>query len=131
MSAVDEFKRHAEQLRASTGLTVEVVEEGARLFALIRKAPLPPGLFEVDATDVLLIADQQYPLSAMDMFWTEVEVVKPGGGIPQGAEQIEQYLGRSWRRFSWHRNNVWNPAGNPLLDHHSFVESRWAAEPRA
>ena len=109
---------------------MEVVEEGDRLFALIRKAPLPPGLFGVDATDVLLSADMQYPLSAMDMFWTEVEVVRHGGGIPQGAEQIEQYLGRSWRRFSWHRNNVWNPAGNPLLDHYAFVESRWAAEPQ-
>lgn len=130
MSASDELERHAKALRAATGLKVDVLEEGDRLLVLIQKTPLPPGLFRVNQTDVLFLTDRQYPFSAMDMFWTEVDVVRPDGSIPLNADVIEQYLGRSWRRFSWHRNNVWNPSGNPLLDHYAFVESRWAAEHR-
>ena len=83
-----------------------------------RRVPLPPGRFRIDATDVLFLADQQYPLSALDMFWTELGVVRPDGSIPQNADSMQTYLGRQWRRYSWHRNGVWNPANNGLLEGH-------------
>jgi hypothetical protein len=63
------------------------------------------------------------------MFWTDVGLVRPDGSAPQGAEVIETYLDRQWRRFSWHRQGVWNSAGNPLLDHYAFMEARWTLEP--
>lgn len=130
MSALDELKKHAEELREATGITVQLLPEGSRIFILLQKIPFPSGLFRVKETDVLYITDQQYPFSAMDMFWTEVDVVRPDASIPSGADAIEQYLGRSWRRFSWHRNGIWNPAGNPLMDHYSFMEARWVSEGR-
>lgn len=130
MAAIDELRRHAQELTASTRLEVDLIEEGNRIFVVIRAVPLPEGLFRAATTDVLFITDQQYPFSAVDMFWTEIEVLRPDGSPPQNADVIEQYLGRSWRRFSWHRNNVWKPGGNPLLDHFAFMESRWAAERR-
>lgn len=131
MTARETLERHAEELRQATSLTVEISEgDGNRIYVLIRQVPLPPGLFNVGTSDVLFLADRQYPLSALDMFWTEVPVVRANGTVPQGAKQIESYLNRQWRRFSWHRNGVWNPAGNGLLDHFSFMEAAWATEAR-
>lgn len=128
MSAIDELRRHAAQLTQTTGIVVNLVEESARILVILGKVPLPLGSLRLRESDMLFIADLMYPLSAMDMFWMEVEALRPDGSIPQGADAIEQYATRSWRRFSWHRNGVWNPGGNPLLDHFSFVESRLAME---
>lgn len=129
MTARETLERHAEEFLQAAGLAVEIVEEGgSRIFVVIAQVPLPPGLFNVEKSDVLFLTDKQYPLSALDMFWTEVPVVRANGTVPQGAEQIETYLNRQWRRFSWHRNGVWNPVSNGLLDHFSFVESAWATE---
>jgi hypothetical protein len=82
----------------------------------------------VGNTDVLFITDTMYPLSAMDMFWTDPAVVRPNGAIPAGAESIETYCRRQRRRFSWHRNGIWNPNGNPLLDHFEFMQARFAQD---
>ena len=109
-------------------MVVEVVERDQQALVLLRKVPLPPGVFRLSESDVLFIADQQYPLSALDMFWTDVGVVRADGTVPKNAEVIQTYLDRQWRRFSWHRNGVWSPARNGLLDHYVFMEARWAAE---
>jgi len=130
MAALDEMRKHAAQLTEASGVVVNVVEDGGRMIVILAAVPLPVNAFRLRETDLMFIADLMYPLSAMDMFWTEMDVVRPDGSVPQGAETIEQYVGRSWRRFSWHRNGVWNPAGNPLLDHFSFAESRLALEVR-
>ncbi len=129
MTALEIVRRHAEEFRVATGISPEIVEEpgGSRIFILLPKVPLPAGLFKVERTDVLFIGDTQYPHSALDMFWTEADVVRLNGSVPQGADQLETHLGRQWRRFSWHRNNVWNPASNGLLDHYAFMEAAWAA----
>lgn len=128
MSALEELRRHADELEAAAGVRVQVVDGGGQIFVVLCKVPLPAGAYRIDRTDVLFIADHQYPLSAMDMFWTEVEVRKIDGSVPAGAESIETYLGRQWRRFSWHRNGVWNPAGNGLLDHFEFMQARFAMD---
>lgn len=131
MTARNTLERHAEEFRQAIGLAVDILEEGDnRIVVLIQQVPLPPGLFNVGKSDMLFLADKQYPLSGLDMFWTELSVVRTNGTIPQGAEQIETYLNRQWRRFSWHRNGLWNPSTNGLLDHFSFVESAWATEAR-
>ncbi len=130
MSARETLERQAEEFRQVTGLTLEILEEpgGNRLFALIRQVPLPLGLFAVALSDMLFMTDKQYPDSALDMFWMEIPVIRANGEVPQGASQLEHYLDRPWRRFSWHRNGTWNPAGNGLLDHFAFVESAWVKE---
>ena len=130
MSALEILQTHALELAEATGLAVRVIPDGDRNFVLIEKAPIPPGVARVERADLLFHADHQYPYSAMDMFWTEPEVVRVDGSVHQAAEAIEPYLGRSWRRFSWHRNGRWNPARNGVMDHYAFVESRWTAEVR-
>ena len=100
----------------------------AMAIVLLKTYRLPDGKAKVQSTDVLFIADTQYPLSSMDMFWTDLEVMRPDGSPFEGSESIEQHLGRQWRRFSYHRNGVWNTAGNPLLHHFALMESRWTGK---
>jgi hypothetical protein len=130
VGAADTLREHLTELTASTEIAGEVLENDTQLYVVLHTVPLPDGAFAVPETETLFIADRQYPLSALDMFWTDVEVVLPDGTIPEGAGSIESYIGRPWRRFSWHRNGVWNPAGNPLLDHFTFMEARFALEVR-
>jgi hypothetical protein len=128
MSGKETLEQHAKELSQSVGIDSEVLQEVNRLFVILRKFHLPPDVSRVDYTDVLFITDTQYPLSAMDMFWTEVEVVRPDGSTYEGSDTIETYLGRNWRRFSYHRNSIWNQNGNPLMDHYVFMENRWTGK---
>lgn len=123
--ALDELRQHVDELSAEVGVIAEIQQDGSQVFIILRAVPLPPGAYKVDTTDVLFIADAQYPLSAMDMFWTDVEVLRADGSVPQAADSIETYAGRQWRRFSWHRNGIWKPSGNPLLDHYEFIRDRF------
>jgi hypothetical protein len=124
----EDLRRHANELARGAGVDVDVEEDGAQRLVILRDLPLPPGAYRVDKTDVLFLTDAQYPVSAMDMFWVDVAVVLPDGSVPAGGESIETYGGRQWRRFSWHRNGVWNPNGNPLLDHFEFMQDRFARD---
>jgi hypothetical protein len=126
--ALEELRRHADDLTEKTGLRVDIEQEGMQVFVILREVVLPLGTYQVGGTDVLFITDAQYPLSAMDMFWTDPAVLRPDGSPSQGAESLETYRGRQWRRFSWHRNGIWNPNGNPLLDHFEFTQARFAQE---
>ena len=128
MSAKELLEKQADGLTGITGLTIDVVQDGSRLFTLLHGYSLPNGISQAEKTDVLFIADFQYPLSAMDMFWTDIAVVRIDASLFEGSETIEDYLGRKWRRFSYHRNNIWNPAGNPLIDHFAFMETRWTGK---
>lgn len=128
MAALDELRRHADELEKETGIRVQLVEAGMQVFVVLEKVPLPAGAYRLDKTDVLFITDQQYPVSAMDMFWTEVAVVRLDGSIPAGGDSIETYMDRQWRRFSWHRNGIWKPTGNCLLDHFEFMQARFAED---
>jgi hypothetical protein len=123
-----ELRRHAAELAEAAGVHVEVEQEGSQVFVIMRSLPLPRGVYRVSATDVLFITDTQYPLSAMDMFWTDITVLRTDGSVPAGGDSIEIYLGRQWRRFSWHRNGIWNPVGNCLLDHFEFMQARFAKD---
>jgi hypothetical protein len=125
MSAKQALEIHSRELAAATGLIVQIFQEVNRLFILIYGYRLPFSISQLEKTDVLFMADLQYPFSAMDMFWVDINVVRPNGSMFENSESLEEYIGRRWRRFSYHRNNIWNPAGNPLMDHFAFMETRW------
>jgi hypothetical protein len=127
MAAIDTAREHARQLQDVTGIAVDVVDDGGRILVLLHGVPLPPGIFQVDSSEVLFICDKQYPLSKLDMFWTDLDVLRRDGSVPANGDSIEQYGGRAWRRFSWH-SNTHNPAGNCLLDHFALMEARLAEE---
>jgi hypothetical protein len=130
MAAKDLLETHAKELAGVTGLVIDVIQECERLFILLHDYRLPQGVSKVHKTDVLFIGDFQYPLSAMDMFWTDVAVVRPDGSLFENSDSVEEYVGRKWRRFSYHRNGTWNPVSNPLGDHFTFMETRWTRKAR-
>jgi hypothetical protein len=126
--ALEELHADVAELKDLTGLTVEVTSIGVQVFLVLRKVILPPGAYRVGVTDSLFITDQQYPMSAMDMFWTDPDVLRPDGSVPQNADVLETYLDRQWRRFSWHRNGTWNPNRNGVVDHYEFMMARFALD---
>lgn len=123
-----DLQRDAEELEQSIGIRVELLEIGAQILVLLHEVPLPPATYRMTATDILFVADHQYRCSALDMFWTELGVLRLDGAVPENADVVEQYAGRSWRRFSWHRNGVWDPSRNGLLDHYEFMLDRFAKD---
>jgi hypothetical protein len=123
------FGDHLAELGEQVGIEAEGYERNGRLYAVLNEVKLPPGVFNQSATDVLFIADLQYPLSAMDMFWTDPFLLRADGSVPVGAKWIEEHLDRDWRRFSWHRQGPAQRHGNLLLGHYSLMEARFASEP--
>jgi hypothetical protein len=118
------------RLAQAIGRTVEIEIEGQQICVIARRAFLPERVYTKAESDVLLITDFQYPMSAMDMFYTEPDVQPASGPIPPHASSIEPHAGRQWRRWSWHRNGIWKPGVDDLLTHWAFVEAYWAQETR-
>jgi len=129
MAGLDELRRDAKELTEATGVDVALVEgPGTQVYVVLQDVPLPAAAYKVSTTTVLFTSDQQYPLSAMDMFWTDLDVVRPDGSAPQNGDLIEAYMDRQWRRFSWHRQGAWSPNRNGLLDHYEFMQARFALD---
>lgn len=89
-----------------------------------------PDKFNREFTDILVNvrAPRLYPQGGIDMFWTEEDIRLKNGEIPEKANLTKQFVGREWRRFSYHRGDIndpdWDPAYNDLVDHVSFIEQR-------
>lgn len=105
------------------GFDCEVLCSGPEVGIVIRDVPLPEGVFSKSATDVLLKTTTLYPQSEMDMFWVDPDLVLASGAEPT-ASNLELHFGRSWRRFSWHRNCPWVPGRDDLLTHLEFARAR-------
>jgi hypothetical protein len=102
---------------------VELVE-GADVLDLII-ADVPTGsLFNYPSTTVLLRIPRTYPDAGLDMFWTDPSLMLADGGTPQAAASMEEYAGRTWRRFSWH-HTTWNAAQHNLHSYLEFVRRRF------
>lgn len=104
---------------------LEVVEDGARYNIILKGFPVPDGRYIPARTDLMVMADYQYPASRMDMFWTDPPLICANGSQPQGANSIETYAGRRWQRWSWHYS-VWNPAKHNVRTHLEVVRDRLA-----
>jgi len=112
----EEFKKIAEE----RGLDGEVGEAEGWLYVLIRGYPMPRG-YNLTTLELLLKLPVSYPNGRPDMFWTQADLLLQDGRVPTSAESIEPYLGRPWRRFSWHPQN-WNPGADSLKTYLEFVD---------
>lgn len=105
-------------------LEVQVVEEGPRIYLVFPRYTLGPG-YRPEVSDLMVFTTVEYPNAGFDMFWVGEDVVLSGnGGIPQSGDQIETYINRRWRRFSWHLNRSWNPGKDSLLTWMCTVDER-------
>src|SRR5487761_1283752 len=95
------------------GHDATIVESGTRFYVVISGFQLPDP-YVPNVTNLMVIGDYQYPMSALDMFWTEPFVTCPDNRWPQNADQFEAHVGRTWQRWSWHYRG-WNPSTHSLL----------------
>lgn len=104
----------------------DVVEDGAKVYLVFKKFPLPEGVYNQNYTDLLIFTTQQYPNANFDMFWTEESLTLNDGRVPRNAEVIETHLGKRWRRFSYHPYNTrpWNPAQDNVSSYIEYVKQR-------
>lgn len=109
---------------AEEGFAVELTEADGTANAVFRGYSLPKG-YSKSSSDLLLRLPLSYPNGRPDMFWLEADVVLANGGTPKSADHVETYLGRQWRRFSWHPQS-WDPAVDDLGVYLQFVNARLA-----
>ncbi len=104
------------------GYSIDVHRENNQILVVIEKYPVPSG-WNKSETTLLLVADIGYPNSKMDMFWTDLDLKLGGDRIPQAGEVVQQFLGKQWRRFSWHVQK-WNPAVDNIVTYLGTVDAR-------
>jgi Prokaryotic E2 family E len=86
-----EAKGHAYKVTAEGGFTCLVIQDYL----------LPPG-YRPERSDLLLRLPGGWPDAAPDMFWMDPPVTYLDGRSPLQTQRSEQYLGRTWQRFSRH-----------------------------
>jgi hypothetical protein len=106
------------------GHNISITEDGSWVSIVFHEYPVPSG-FTKQKTNLLVRAQQSYPNSSLDMFWTDVDLLLEGGGVPASADQLENYNGQQWRRFSWHPQS-WNPGRDNLCTFLEFINTRFA-----
>jgi E2/UBC family protein E len=101
---------------------VVITEEADAISIIIRNFSVGEG-FNQPTTNLLLRVPRTYPDAGPDMFWTTPELLLANGNVPQAAESMENYLGKLWRRFSWHKAS-WNPRIDNLHGYLEFIRRR-------
>ena len=81
----------------------QVASEGGVTCILLPGWPVPAG-YDHSSTDLLLRLMPGYPDIAPDMWWFDPGVRLATGAEAPATSLIEQYLGRSWQRWSRHFN---------------------------
>jgi hypothetical protein len=110
-----QLARDVDTLRQE-GQEVEVVEDGTRFYVILKRFRLLDTKYVPQVTDLMVIADYQYPASKLDMYWTDPQVRLATGGLPLSADQFETHAARQWQRWSWHYP-VWDPSRHNLRTH--------------
>ena len=98
------------------GQEIDVLEDGTRFYVILRGFRLLDGRYVPPVTNLMVIADYQYPASRLDMYWTDPEVRLASGALPASANQFEVYAARRWQRWSWHYP-AWDPSKHNLRTH--------------
>ena len=121
----EDLRRDAETL-TERNFAFEFVDEGQHIYIRFSNFPLPSGVYNMEMTDLLIFTTPHYPSAGFDMFWTDQGLTLKDGSVPKQAETMETYLGRNWRRFSYHPNQdaPWNPAVDNVGRYVEYVQQR-------
>ena len=117
----------------SKGFDFEAQLESNMISLVIKRIELPHG-YEPREVDLLLRLPLQFPEAAPDMFWTDPVVCLIGGGVPSATELRENYVSRSWQRWSRHfGHSHWRPGTDDLRSYIRLIVAtlQREAEPRA
>lgn len=123
MTLPPRLQSEIEELRAGS-YNIEIHEDPDFINLVFKGFPLCAG-YSAAESDLLLRVPRSYPDAGPDMFWIDPGITLDSGQIPQAAENIETYLGKTWRRFSWHRpGNGWNPTIDNVHGQIEFIHRR-------
>lgn len=103
-----------------------LMTDGGNQYVLVPHFSLP-SFWSEPSVDLLISIPNGYPMAAPDMFWIAPFIRLSDGRDPGGGNNIEQHVGRSWQRFSWHYTGAgtsWQPARSSLLTHVQFCKAR-------
>jgi hypothetical protein len=111
------------------GLPFQVSPEGGMICVVIEGWPLPSG-YQPETVDLLLRLPPGFPDAQPDMYWCDPAVrVIATGNYPQAADQMEQYLGRTWQRFSRHLSaGAWLPGRDDLASYLALIREGLSRE---
>ena len=121
----DELQKDADELKAR-GFDLSLVECDDRIYLVFKDFPLPENVYSSNAVDLLIFTTPCYPCDALDMFWTESELVLKDGTIPRSAGDVQTYIGRQWRQFSYHpyQNTKWDPSVDNVVKYVGYIHQR-------
>jgi hypothetical protein len=107
----------------SLGLEFEVVPDGGMVCVVLHDWPLPTG-YEPAAVDLLLRLPATFPDAQPDMYWCDPPVrVAATHAYPPQADLMENYLGRTWQRFSRHLPaGAWTPGRDDLATYLALIK---------
>ena len=102
------------------------MEEGQRVYIIFKDFPLPTDLYSFDKTDLMIFTTQFYPNAGFDMFWVDENLKLKSGNPPRAGEALEVYMGKRWRRFSYHpyTGKPWNPSEDSVISFIGHVKKR-------
>jgi len=121
----EELKQDLKILK-DRGFSYDMTEEGSKVYIVFKDFPLPPGLYNMEKTNLIIFTTPHYPNAGFDMFWTNEGLTLKNGSIPKQAENIEPHLGKRWRRFSYHpySKKPWNPSEDNVASYMGYVQQR-------
>lgn len=110
-----------EKFLAEKGYVYSLTTEENSLFLVISNFPFPQEFYELDQSDIYIKILPGYPITNLDMFWTNPEVKLKNGQLPAGTISAqEEHFGKKWQRWSRHYTNPWRPGVDNLR---SFIQS--------
>lgn len=121
----EELQKDVDDLK-KRGFALEIIEDPPRIYIRFNNFLLPPGIYNVSETNLLIFTTSNYPNAGCDMFWTDQDLTLKDGRIPNSASSIESHLGTQWRMFSYHpyQQTPWNPADDSVQKHVEYVQQR-------
>ena len=97
-------------------------DAGGALFLIIRGFDVAAGGFTPAVTDLMIRIPQQYPITALDMWYCDPPIrLASNGQFAQATEIREPHAGRTWQRFSRHLNGRWRPGTDCLRSFFALI----------
>lgn len=98
------------------GFNWELLPDPGGVAALVIKGfDVSGGGFTPLNTDLMIRIPQQYPMTALDMWYCDPPIrIAATGQFAPASEVMEQHLGRTWQRFSRHLNGTWRAGTDNL-----------------
>jgi Prokaryotic E2 family E len=92
-------------------------------FLIITGFDVSGGGFSPPKTDLMIRVPPQYPMTPLDMWYCDPPIrIAATGQFAQASEVMENFLGRSWQRFSRHLNGTWKPGLDSIRSFFVFIQ---------